>query len=208
MHLRRLEWVACSLAFIVGAILPAGVFSGEAGRLLTTFLGLVAASILPTISLIVGGMIVGGRSVQHLGDLGDELGATVDALFGIFGLIALTVVVLLALAVPTPFADRIPEQVRFAPSLVGQGLVCFFGALTVARSGAIPSAIRKSLQLRTKIAVDEARKKTMERADAAGKKTASGFATRDGFGETTALSDLKGKDGETGDAPKDKSTKG
>ena len=191
MHLRRVEWLTCSVAFIIGATLPPGVFGGEAGRLLTTFLGLVAASILPTISLIVGGMAIGSRSVQHLGDLGTELGKTVDALFGIFGLISLTVIVLMTLAMPTPFAAHIPDLLTSGPARIGQGLVGFLGALTISRSGAIPAAIRKSLDLRTAIAVEEARKKTIEKADAAKTEARSGFATREGFGRTTRLEDLQ-----------------
>nr|WP_313041026.1 hypothetical protein [Brevundimonas diminuta] len=189
MHLRPVEWLTGLGAFTIGALLPPGVFAGEAGRLLTTFLGLVAASILPTISLIVGGMVVGSRSVQHLGDLGSELGRTVDALFGIFGLIALTVIVLMALAIQTPFGDYIPPVLASAPSRIGQGFVAFLGMLIVSRSGAIPGAISKSLSLRTTIAVDEARKRTVEQADVAKVKTRSGFVTKEGFGRTTRLHD-------------------
>ena len=191
MHLRRVEWLTCSLAFLIGALLPPGVFGGEAGRLLTTFLGFVAASILPTISLIVGGMIVGGRSVQHLDDLGSELAATVDALFGVFGLIAVTVLILMTLSMPSPFTGHMPADFQYMPTRFGQGLVGFAGLLAIARSGTIPGAIRKSLKLRTAIAVDEARKKTEEKAEAAKAKVRSGFATKEGFGRTSSLSDLQ-----------------
>lgn len=193
MHLRPIEWLTCTVAFTIGAILPPGVFAGEAGRLLTTFLGLVAASILPTISLIVGGMVIGSRSVKHLGDLGAELGKTVDALFGIFGLIAVTVIVLMSLAIPIPFGDHIPSVLVSVPSRIGQGFVGFFGMLIVSRSGAIPAAIRQTLSLRTTIAVDEARKKTNEKADVVKEKARAGFSTKEGFGRTTRLEDLKGQ---------------
>lgn len=171
-----------------------GVFGGEAGRLLTTFLGFVAASILPTISLIVGGMVVGGRSVQHLDELGTELSSTVDALFGVFGLIALTVLALMALAMPMPFSLHLPEQLRPIPSHLGQGVVGFTLALAVGRSGTIPGAIRRSLKLRTVIAVDEAAKKTNEKADVVKKQARAGFSTKKGFGRTTRLEDLKKPD--------------
>lgn len=190
MHLRRLEWLTCLATFLICSLLPAGVFGGEAGRLLTTFLGFVAASILPTISLIVGGMVVGGRSVQHLDDLGVELASTVDALFGVFGLIALTVIILMTLAIPMPFAESVPRELRAIPSHLGQGSVGFVLMLAIARSGTIPGAIRKSLKIRTAIAVDEARKKTNEKADAVKIKTRASFATKEGFGRTTRLDDL------------------
>ncbi|HEV2082655.1 MAG TPA: hypothetical protein VGR32_09405 [Brevundimonas sp.] len=179
------------IAFLIGASLPPGVFGGEAGRLLTTFLGFVTASILPTISLIVGGMVVGGQSVQHLDDLGKELSSTVDALFGVFGLIGLAVIILMTLAIPTPASEYIPNVAKALPSRGGQGLVCFVGALAIARSGTVPGAIRRSLTLRTSIAVDDARKKTEERGDAAKAKVRAGFATKDGFGRTTKLADIQ-----------------
>ena len=193
LHLRRIEWLVCSVAFVLGASLPPGVLGGEAGRLLTTFLGLVAASILPTISLIVGGMVMNGRSVQHLEDLGVEVGRTVDALFGIFGLIAMTVVMLMALSIPTPFGEYIPEILQSFPSRSGQGLVGALGVLTVSRSGAIPAAIRKSLTLRTAIAVEEARKRTNEKAEAVKATARAGFSTKEGFGRTTQLEDLQSR---------------
>lgn len=198
MHLRRVEWLTCIVAFLIGASLPPGVFGGEAGRLLTTFLGFVTASILPTVSLIVGGMVVGGRSVKHLDDLGKELTSTVDALFGVFGLIGLTVVILMTLAIPTPFAEHIPEAAQSVPSRVGQGLVGFVGLLAIARSGTIPGAIRRSLNLRTAIAVDEARKKAEENGDAAKTKARAGFATKAGYGRTIKIADTQQSDAEGG----------
>lgn len=195
LQLRRVEWLACFVAFLIGALLPPGVFGGEAGRLLTTFLGFVAASILPTISLIVGGMVVGGRSVQHLDDLGAELGDTVDALFGVFGLIGLTVIILMTLAMPMPFAGYIPSGFPSGwlsiPSRIGQGMVGFVGVLAISRAGTIPGAIRRSLRLRTAIAVDEARKRTNEKAEAATVKMRSGFTTKQGFGRTVPLEETQ-----------------
>lgn len=189
LRLRPLEWLTCSAAFLIGALLPPGVFGGEAGRLLTTFLGFVAASILPTISLIVGGMVVTGRSVQHLAALGAELTKTVDALFGVFGLIALSVLILMALAMPMPFAEYVPDYFQLIPHRFGQGLVGFVGLLAIARSGTVPGAIRRSLTLRTKIAVDDARKRTYENADVVKAKARSGFKRKEGFGRTSSLAD-------------------
>lgn len=190
MHFRRLEWVACSAGFIVAALLPPGSLTGEPGRLLTTFFGLVAASILPTISLIVGGMATGSRSVKQLGDLGDELERTISALFAIFGLIAVAAVVLIALAIPTPFSDQLPPAVQPLPSRIGQGLVGVIAVLVVAKSGTVPGAIRRSLALRTEMALGDARKKTLE--NAADAKAKTGFRTKEGFGRVTKLSDLRG----------------
>ena len=196
LHVRRLEWVACSVGFVIAAALPPGSFGGEPGRLLTTFFGLVAASILPTISLIVGGMVTGSRSVKQLGELGDELERTVTALFSIFGLIALAAVVLMALAIPTPFYDRLPPILQPLPAKIGQGLVGVIAVLVVAKSGAVPGAIRRSLALRTDMAVDDARRKTHENAEEAKANTA--FRTKEGFGRVTQLTDLRSSGTEKG----------
>jgi len=75
LHLRRLEWLALVAAMAAGGASPLGMLSGDAGRLLVTFLGLVSASILPTISLILGSMTASGRSVKAIDDLQSELTA-------------------------------------------------------------------------------------------------------------------------------------
>lgn len=192
LHLRRIEWLACLIGFAVCAAMTPGSLVGEPSRLLTTFLGLVAASILPTISLIVGGMVTGGRSVKSLGELGAELEQTISVLFAIFGLIALAMLVLMTLAIPMPFGALVPNSLRPVPAIIGQGFVGFIGVLVVCKSGTVPGAIRRALSLRTDIALDEARRKTVERAGDAAAKT--GFQTKSGFGRITNLDDLKSKD--------------
>jgi hypothetical protein len=201
LHLRRLEALACIVGFAVGAALPAGSLVGEPGRLLTTFFGLVAASILPTVSLIVGGMVTGSRSVKQLSELGDELERTVSALFAIFGLIAAAAVVLMALAVPVPFGDRLPTRLQALPSIFAQGVIAVIAILVVVKSGTIPGAIRRSLELKTEMAVLEARKKTLDNANDAGSKMA--FKTREGFGRVKTLSEVRssGREEESPDEP-------
>lgn len=73
--------------------------------------------------------MTGGRSVKNLTELGQELESTIGALFGIFGLIAFAVVVLMLLATPMPFGDRIPTDYRWIPMIFGQGVVGFIGVL-------------------------------------------------------------------------------
>ena len=66
LHLRSIDWLVAIAAFVAGAAAPPETFSGDASRLFVTFLGLFSASVLPTISLIIGGMTASGRSVQAL----------------------------------------------------------------------------------------------------------------------------------------------
>lgn len=180
MHLRLTEVIAAVCGFVAAALLPAGSLSGEPGRLLATFLGLLAASILPTVSLIVGGMGPGSRSVKLVSSLGAEIMATVDLLFAVFGMIAVTLVILLLLNVPTPYGEYLHPVTARMMVAAGQGLVGAFAILVISKSGAIPGAIRRSLSVRTEMAEAEARKKTAENAAAAA--AASPFKTQEGFG--------------------------
>jgi Zn-dependent protease len=184
LQFRLTEVVAALCGFAAAASLPPGSLSGEPGRLLTTFLGLLAASILPTVSLIVGGMSTGSRSVNLVSALGAEIMATVDLLFAVFGMIALTLVVLLLLNVPTPYGSQLYPQIPRLMAGCGQGIVGALAVLVVCKSGAIPGAIRRSLSVRTEMAETEAKKKTAENAIAAA--AASPFKTQEGFGATVS----------------------
>src|SRR3546814_11997499 len=83
---------------IAGGVLTPGTVSGESVRFLVTFLGLVAASILPTISLLVNSMTASGRSVKAVDELEHELQSAMDALFMLFGCVGIAVVALVSLA--------------------------------------------------------------------------------------------------------------
>lgn len=187
LHIRRLELAAACGGFAAAAALPAGVLTGDAGRVLATFLGLVAASILPTISLIVGGLTPGGRSVKHLKDLADELQRTISALFAIFGMVAAAVATLVLLTIPNPLIELLPMG-QSIPTRLAQGVIGALAVLTVAKSGTVPGAIRKSLQIRADLAVQDARRRLGEKAITAAPPAA--FATREGFGRVRSVEDL------------------
>lgn len=193
MQLRRIAWLAPLVALVAGGAAPLGTFSGDAGRLLVTFLGLVSASILPTISLIIGSMTASGRSVRALDDLQHELTAAMDVLFLLFGLVGVCVVDLLALAITTPaFLARIPF-VAEGLERFGQAVVAAAAVLIVVQAGTIPGILRRSLKIRHAIAVEEARRKTQEKAPAQGAVKAA-FRTHPEFGKTVDLKDLEGGD--------------
>ncbi|MBW4025194.1 MAG: hypothetical protein HIU92_19050 [Proteobacteria bacterium] len=177
-------------AMAVGAASPLGTLSGDAGRLLVTFLGLVSASILPTISLILGSMTASGRSVKALDELQAELTAAMDALFLLFGLVGVSVIALLSLAIPTP---PLLAHVPYLPTILersGQGIVFGAATLIVMRAGQIPGILRRSMNIRHKIAVDEARRRTLEKAPDPGTMK-DAFPTHPDFGKTVDLEDLQ-----------------
>src|SRR3546814_54229 len=128
-------------------------------------LGLVAASILPTISLLVNSMTASGRSVKAVDELEHELQSAMDALFMLFGCVGIAVVALVSLATqPAAILTRIPYLTSEILPRLGQTVVVGASAITLMRIGTIPAILRRSLSVRHRIAIDEARRKTLEKA--------------------------------------------
>jgi hypothetical protein len=189
LQLRRLEYVTLAAAVVLGAAATPGIFAGDAGRLLVTFLGLVAASILPTISVILGSMTASGRSVKSIDELQVELSAAMDALFLLFGLVGLSVVALVALSIPTPAQVLALPFAGEALCHAGQGVVLASAALILTRAGQIPGILRRSLGIRHRIAVDEARRQILENAAKTGS-PGEIFPAHPDFGKSIKLADL------------------
>lgn len=173
-----------------GFFLPIGTLDGDAGRLLMTFLGLIAASILPTVSLMLGSMTSNARSVKSVNELKDELSAGIQALFGLFAAIGIAAFALMTLAIPMPNKEALPLIVvdQFLPRM-GQAVVVAAAGMCVMRLWIVPAIIQRALQIRHEIAVDEARRKTSEKAPSVGDARKM-FPTDPGFGKAVNLSDL------------------
>ena len=190
MHFRRLEIATLAAAAVVGGALSPGVITGDTGHMLATFLGLVSASILPTISLLVNSMASSGRSVLAINELNDELQAAMDVLFLLFGCIAVVVAALVSLATPAPvYLAGVPIVADQILPRAGQGIVLLFSAATLLRVGHLPAILRRSLSVRHKIAVEEARRKTIEKAPTSDEARAA-FPTHPEFGKTVMLEDV------------------
>jgi hypothetical protein len=133
-------------------------------------------------------MTASGRSVKALDDLKAELSAAIDALFLLFGLVVICICALISLAIPTP---NLLAHIPYVPASLqrmGQSIVVLTVILLVSRAGQIPGILRRALDMRHKIAVDEARRKTLERApDSAAIKNA--FPTHPDFGRTVNFFD-------------------
>jgi hypothetical protein len=193
LQLRPIERWLLPAALFAGILLPSGSITGDTGRMLATFLGMVSASILPTISLLINSMTASGRSVLALNELEAELQAAMDALFLLFGSSAVVVGALVALATPAPeiFAAAPYLATDVLPRL-GQGIVSLFSVLTLLRVGQIPGILRRTLAARHRIAVDEARRTTLENASEAAAKTS--FATHPDFGKQISLEEAQSRD--------------
>jgi hypothetical protein len=179
---------------MIGGFLSPGTISGDAGRMLVTFLGLVSASILPTISLLVNGMTASGRSVKAIDELRQEFEGAMDALFLLFGCVGVVVGALVALTTPPPqMLEGVPYLTTQALPRAGQSIVVTASILILLRVGQIPAILRRSLAIRHRIATEEARRKTFENAPS-GEETRGAFKTHPEFGKAITLEEAKARE--------------
>lgn len=182
----KLRCVSVLLGFAVGFLLGRDVLSQDAVRVLLVGLGFVAASILPTVTLLVNGLTSTGRSVMAVNELHCELVGTVRRLFDVLKLAVGSVLLLL----PFPYSELL-RTFSIGPISVVDPIGKLFSALAVIcvvlmvfALREIPAAIYRSLELRKSIAIDEARQRN---ADRIGQVDASVvFHTQEGFGDKVA----------------------
>jgi hypothetical protein len=180
-------------ALAVGAALSPETVSGDAGGMLVTFLGLVSASILPTISLLVNSMTASGRSVQAVNRLEVELQAAMDALFLLFGCVAVAVGALVALTTEPPgLLIHVPYLTSEIFPRLGQCVVVTALVTILLRVGQIPGILRRSLSIRHEIAVDEAKRELAEKVPD-GPAIRKAFSNNPDFGKTVNLEEIEGR---------------
>src|SRR3546814_20099775 len=122
-------------------------------------------------------MTASGRSVKAVDELEHELQSAMDALFMLFGGVGIAVVARVSLATqPAAILTRIPYLTSEILPRLGQTVVVGASAITLMRIGTIPAILRRSLSVRHRIAIDEARRKTLEKAPDA-TATRAAFAT-------------------------------
>lgn len=189
MRLRRwLTRTAVGASFVLAAALPVDLVSQSTGRIASVFLGLFAASILPTVSLLLQSMTSATRSVNRVDALYHEIRAAVDALFRILGIAGVATVALLLNSVRTPEALTVLNNFD-SLERIGNGIAGGAIVLLIAEAGKIPSIIRRSLKIRYEVARDEAKNRTSKNVPTE-KEIRSYFPTKEGFGETRPLEEL------------------
>lgn len=194
LSLRLRQKLGLAALLIGGAALTPGTISGDSGRVLTTFLGLFSASILPTVSLIVNSMTTSGRSVKALNELEKELQAAMDALFFLFGCIGVSIAALFALSIQPPeILTRVPYLTTEILPRMGQAFVVAGTGLVFWRAGQIPAILRRLLKTRHEISIDEARAK-VEKGAPSSNAIRQSFATHSDFGKIVSLQELQGQD--------------
>ena len=200
MRLRITQTIALA-AFGCGLAVPDSIVTGDATRLAVTFLGLVAAGILPSISLIIGGVSATGRSVKAVESLHVELQRSMSALFILFGWVGAAMVGFLihALALPDlpvrvawPSAEITAIELNFGVAITKFGLGVAFGsgAMAVMRAFDIPAILKRNLAIRRENALADARKRIEDNLPQAPELKAM-FPTHPDHGRRRDLSDLK-----------------
>ncbi|WP_153005338.1 hypothetical protein [Aureimonas ureilytica] len=194
LSLRLGDVTVAVIALAIGATIRPGAVSGDAGRILATFLGLLAASILPTITLLINSMTTSGRSVHALQRLEAEIQAAMDALLFCFGCIAIAIGALLALSIETPSALRwIPYLSTDVLPRSGQAIVVCASGLVIWRAGQIPAILRRTLQVRYQASLEEARNKLAANSPEAGAMRQA-FAPHPDHGKVVSLQDLQSQE--------------
>lgn len=187
-RLRLRGWITAAAtggSFAFGAALPVGVFSESTDRIATVFLGLFAASILPSVSILLQSLTSSTRSVMRVNELYKELSAAIDSLFRILGVSGLATFALFTNSISTPIylgaLSDFDVLQRF-----GNGILLSSIAFLIAESGKIPAIIRRSLAARFEVAKEEAKDRTKDQAPT-DFEVKSHFRTREGFGKVTVL---------------------
>lgn len=187
MPIRKIKIFGLVAAFAAGLALTPGTVSADAGRVLVTFLGLVAASILPTITLLINSMTASARSVQGITRLEAEIQIAMDALFLIFAAICIAVMALVGLSLdPAVFLTKIPYLTTEILPRLGQAVVVSAVGFILWRIGQIPGILRRSLRVRYEAALEEAKGKLANNAPEAAA-IRQGFAPHSEFGKVVPL---------------------
>lgn len=185
----RAFWPVTAAAFSGGLVLGNQLFQPDVVRVAIIGIGFIAASVLPTITLLVNGLTATGRSVQAINDLHAEMTSSIKQLFWVLFMAILSVAVLAATG-----ADM--AAVQLAIPGTGHSVTDPFGRLVDASAlvllvllginlKAIPASIYRSLDLRRSIAVEEARQKNKDSLAKVSGTTA--FPTAEGFGAKVRL---------------------
>lgn len=182
-----MTWGGIVAVASAAAIIHPANFTAQAARICATFLGLFAAGILPTISLLLQSVNSNGKSVYKIADLEREITSAIDDLFRILGCAGVATFVLLCLSINTP--DQLSFlQWELALQRVTHGFVAGLVVYVIARAGRIPSIIRRALAIKFQQARFEAEKATRERAPAK-QDVKAAFPRNANFGKSRKLDD-------------------
>ena len=156
------------LAATGAAFVPEAFFDEDGVRVLVIFLGLLASSILPTISLTIGNMVSQGRTPFGITELHHELESAVRRLISTFGSIALAV----GYSIVFLMRDRLIMVegelygicYEVILSSVAQALLAALLVIVFFQIAHVPTILLRSLSIKREIAIEEARLRLDETA--------------------------------------------
>lgn len=165
--------------------MPVALFSTSTSRVASVFLGLFAASILPTVSILLQSLSSSTRSVKRVDDLHTEIASAIDTLFRILGTSGIATLAFLLNSISTP---KIISFLNIYDALerIGNGVAAGCIAYLILEAGRIPAIIRASLRVRYEVAKEEARQRTRDNAPSE-MEIKSSFSTKEGFGRVKSL---------------------
>ncbi len=152
------------MAFLGGAILPAGVLDDALSGMLVTFFGLLSAGLIPAMSLLVSMSYPASYSVARIRSLDDQVGVVLERMKATLAMyVAGTVLVLVSqvglpvwtFSVPLSDGKSLTVEDCLGRLLAGAILACLFVSLDRLRLYVV--AFRQVRQLRLDLAVEEAR---------------------------------------------------
>ena len=191
LSLRSLVIASLSVGAILGASIPPAIVVGEPARMLTTFLGLISASVLPAVSLVIGSMSGAGRSVKKIAELDAQLRRACLAMFETLAWVAATFFLAILISVVPPIPGRwvvasyslIVDDAARRPILA---LIFVCSMLAVIRALTIPTVLLGVLSIKRDIAVFEAQKSLREKVPSE-EDTRQMFKTKDGYGSVVRI---------------------
>ena len=169
LSIRDLRWLAFLVGLASGILIAPDKIAGAPINMIITFLGLVSASILPTVSLAIGSMSGTGRSVQKINELYVDLRSNTLALFRTLAHVAFVLAALVVFSL-TPVVEAnfsiwgVPFSIPDAARRFVQIGVFGGAVLAIGQANRIPQTFLKVLNIKREIAVFEAQKEVRANA--------------------------------------------
>ncbi|MBT2131241.1 hypothetical protein [Aliiroseovarius lamellibrachiae] len=185
-------WIVAIIAFAAGLWIPIGAIDIGLAGLLVTFFGLLSASVLPAMSLLVANTLSPRNSVKSLNRLYDRTARLIRKLWQTLGFLVTGAIFSIVVAkTNTPLPNEIlsldvPCWAKNAPNQIIQSIVCTCFVVGLDRLRVIGSAFKSVLDERYDLAVSASQKNARDNLKEQ-KKIDEIFPKSERFGETVEV---------------------
>lgn len=186
-----MERTAALILLGVMFFLPTDLLSEESAVLIVTFFGLVAAGLLPAMSLVVGDTLTGARSVAKLLTLKQDIDDLLRQMLRLLAILMVGAIVTVLKLLEWPaFPDvirgmQVPDWADEVPARVVQAAIFVCVLLSLNRTRVIAVAFKTVLNARFEMALADSRQRLEEKTPSSDD-VASTFKTPEGFGAKVA----------------------